>query len=137
MSAGLAIAATNITVSQINENQRWMKLYRKIYNLFLSRDMTHKNDFNTTISQLDNRLKILETNIAKAFTQINTNLNALITSYNLHTHALASPPAVLAKPSVMSFQPTGLKTVTFDVGNQTRNAEVLAWGEPLAPIKLD
>jgi len=136
---GLAAAASNAVTGEVVENQRWMKLYRKIYNLFLFKDMTHKTDFENTISTLNKRIEQLETNLASYVAQVNSAYTNFVTMYDTHNHAGlgGAPTTMQVVPQQTFYTKTSIPTIPLTAANIARNQEVFAWGEELKPLPIN
>jgi len=130
--------AANIVGSEITVAERWLKLYRKIHDLFLKDDFTNRNDHEAAVKQINLRIDTLETGINATLSQINLALNLIQIHGIAHLHLgnLGAPTGPPLPPLVIapaSFVPTppAITTKTFAT---TRNTVLQATGEPVVPI---
>jgi hypothetical protein len=152
---GLAAAATNKVTGEVNTNMRWMRLYRKIYNLFLWKDMAHKKDFETTIDILNKRIEELETNLSAYATQTKLDHDFLVNIYNSHTHTGSGtgvvpglPPVIIpvtittvvpvptSSSSTATYNKTVISSDPLEINNFERDQEVYAWPDDTKPLPV-
>lgn len=128
------MAGTNVTVAE-----RWLKMYRKIHNLFLRHDFTNRNDFEFTLEQINLRITQLETNVTKAVTEFNARISALDRHALIHTHATAAlgppvpalPAHLPGSPIIFSKSKPAQSTQQFVV---SRDSVLQSTGEPVVPV---
>lgn len=135
--------AANAAGSKVTIAERWIKLYRKIHNLFLKKDFTNRQDFEFTVKQLNLRIDSLEQQLNTAINALNTKFSVFETHYNAHTHV--SPPApvnpVVTAPTVPSLVPAPPATspVTQQARTTTQFVEqrdtiLQSTGEAVVPV---
>ena len=120
----------NIVASKVAMSQRWLKLYRTIFNLFLKRDFIHKKDYLEDIINLNARIAELET-------KITTELVKLQAGLAVHAHTTTAPgnptSPPLGPPYTSGFSLTK-PLVHKDLNMDAQNAVQLATGPSMAPL---
>lgn len=137
----LAQLSVNKSVSS-----RWMDLYRKIHNLFISTELAHTKDVALAFKQIDARITALEANVNAMATQLNASITSLGAIVTAHTHPVAtaggptnqagtaapSPtPAPTPTPPTPSATPAVAYQTTF---MKAEDAKLLALGPASAPL---
>lgn len=80
----------NIGTNKVSIAERWRKLYRTIFNMFLKKDFVHIKDFKLFEQQMNARFATLEANMTAAIAATNANIS--IAQLN-HTHPSPQAPA--------------------------------------------
>ena len=96
----------NIVTSKLSVSERWLKLYRKIHNLFIKNELVHILDYQNTIGQLNARIAALESHY-------NAELKAIKLMHNTHVHLYSpgpSAPVPSAPPTVQAIDTPPLVT---------------------------
>lgn len=75
----------NFLTSTVAPQERWLKLYRKIHNLFLSKEFIHTIDYNLMVTQMNGRITELELKLA-------AELAARDIRFNTHVHPSPQAP---------------------------------------------
>jgi len=57
------LPSVNIVTNKFSVKERWLKLYRKIHNLFLKDEFVHVVDYKTMLEQLNLRMSLIEANM--------------------------------------------------------------------------
>lgn len=162
----MGLPNVDVLSNKLSVKERWLKLYRKVFNLFLQFDLVHVVDFRLMLEQLNIRMAAIEANMIAGDAQVAANatvaINTLATGVQTqmstiyaqmasHTHSYVSPggPALTLPatgvPSVSTFQPpivpapptiTTGKVQYTDVALKARNTSLLATGKAIAPLSL-
>jgi len=114
----VALPNRNIITNKLAVQERWIKLYRKIHNLFLKDEFIHKADYLKTVAELNARIAELEGKITSELLLIQLGLN---THFHIAPQAPAgslptAPP--VPPPYTSGFSPTKPvihKTTTMDL----------------------
>ena len=123
---------SNFATSKVAPQERWLKLYRKIHNLFLKDEFIHTVDYNQMVTEMNARITELETKLV-------TELAARDAAYATHFHLAPQaptgqlptlPPTV---PYVHSLTPTKPVVPVVTAMTQT-DAAYQAMGPAFAPI---
>jgi len=122
--------------SRSSINERWLKMYRKIHNLFLRNDYVHVDDYKLMLSQLNTRISELESKLNANITTTNANINKAVLG---HTHICSAPtsssgPGVSTAPA--SPPPaSATKPVEYSQTNlEARDRSLQATGPGVAPL---
>jgi hypothetical protein len=136
-----AQTAANMAGSEVTVAERWLKLYRKIHNLFLRNDFVNKNDFETTLKQINLRVDTLEVNILTMLGQIESQVAGLAAHSSSHIHMVPQAPTGIlpSSPSITApviglaqfIKTPGATSTTIAV--EARDAILQATGEPVIP----
>jgi len=122
--------SANIVTSKIATAQRWMKLYRNIYHMFLKRDFAHKLDYLQDLMQINQRITELETKISTELAKIQAGIAA-------HTHISGGPGSPTSPPTsppyTSGFSPTK-PIVHQDTNSEQWDGLQQATGPSLAPL---
>lgn len=129
----------NLVNNQLSIAQRWLKLYRTIFNAFLKIDFVHIRDFKLFESQMNARIATLEANLAAAVATTNINISTSILG---HTHlapqapagALPTGPGLPVAPLTPVPVPTTPAVNIKDTFAQQQDAIQQATGPALAPL---
>ena len=81
--------ALNLASSK-SKSERWIKLYRKIHNLFIREELAHTKDVDLAVKQLDARITQVEANLNAAIAAVNTSLTSAINVIQAHTHSVTT-----------------------------------------------
>ena len=84
------MSGPNVIQGRASIAERWIKLYRKIHNLFLKDEMVHKEDYLLTLKQLNARISTVEANMAASVSSLSASINAAIAG---HTHQAPQAPS--------------------------------------------
>ena len=143
----MALPSTNIFTNKFSIKERFLKLYRKLYNSFIKDDIVHKLDYKRELIELNARISLLEVTLNATLGMANSNQIALY----VHTHPVNT--AVQVNPvtgtgtgagvahnattsSSLSAIPTlATKPVIHDdFFSKARNAALLSTGPAIAPL---
>ena len=80
----------NFVTSKIAPQERWLKLYRKIHNLYLKDEFIHKQDYLLTLNQLNARITAVETAMNAGFVALKASTETAILT---HIHTVPQAPA--------------------------------------------
>ena len=126
----MALPNTNIVTSKFAVKERWLKLYRTVYNKFLKIDFAHKQDYLQDLTQLNARITELETKITTELTKLQVGLIA-------HAHTTTAPgnptSPPLGPPYTSGFSPTK-PVVHKETFLEQRDAALQATGPAQAPL---
>jgi len=75
----------NLFKSKIAVSERWFKLYRRIHNLFLSKEFIHIEDYKLMFNQLNTRIDNLNQ-------KLDANLNNIAVTFGTHVHVAPQAP---------------------------------------------
>ena len=117
------VLSSNIIAAKNAVAQRFRKLYRKLFILFLQDDFIYTDDYRRELAQLDTRLKVLETAII-------ANTKALLElqlHYQFHVHGVSSAPG--------STGPSGYQPSSFPAANPPAGPGNTVHQKPLAKSK--
>lgn len=129
----------NILGSKLTISERWIKLYRLLFNKFLKKDFVELEDYKMMLTQLNARITQLEAAMNSSVAATNSNIQAAIT---MHTHPSPQAPAGMLQtlPGQMTGsipQPPNSKvpeTQFVNTNMMTKSAQYLALGPALAPL---
>lgn len=154
----MVLPSPNIVTSKISPAERWLKLYRKIHNLFLSKEFVHIIDYNQMVTEMNLRITTIEQTYNAALAAQAEQIQALTAHASTHTHpvstnvtasgsngagpvnstgtgtgtaAPASSPAPAVAAPVGSFTPPVIPVVT---AMQATDAAWMASGPAIAPL---
>jgi hypothetical protein len=160
----VALPSVNILTNKFAVKERWLKLYRKIFHIFMQFDIVHVIDFRLILTQLNARMAAIEANMAAGDAavaasaqaavagltgSVQTQLATLSAQMLAHTHPYVSPagPAVTDIPAglagLSSFSvpkitpPAAVTTGSVqytDSALKSRNSSLLATGPATAPL---
>jgi len=160
----VALPSVNIVTNKFAVKERWLKLYRKIFHIFMQFDIVHVIDFRLMLTQINARMAAIEANMAAgdaavaasgqaAVSSLTTNVQAQLSTLSAqllaHTHGYVSPggPAVTEPPAgltgLSSFSvpkitpPAAVTTGSVqytDAALKTRDSSLLATGPATAPL---
>jgi len=127
------MASPQIISSRSATQERWLKLYRKIHNLFMKDEFIHVEDYRKMITDLNKRISELEQTVQKELTSIQAGLSS---HFHIAPQAPAGaiptqPPA--APPYTSTFKPTQ-PIVTVNAAMQKYDALLQKTGPATAPI---
>ena len=88
----MTLPNANYVTSQVAPQERWLKLYRKIHNLYLKDEFIHKQDYLLALKQLNTRIAAIEASMNSAVATLQANIAASISG---HTHPSPQAPAGL------------------------------------------
>jgi hypothetical protein len=80
----------NILGSKLTISERWIKLYRLLFNKFLKKDFVELEDYKMMFNQLNARITQLETAMNNSIMTTNNNIQSAIA---MHTHMAPQAPA--------------------------------------------
>jgi hypothetical protein len=127
------MASPQIVTSRTATQERWLKLYRKIHNLFMKDELIHVDDYKKMIEDLNRRISELEQTVQKELTSIQAGLSS-------HIHiAPQAPGGALptqppsAPPYTSAFKPTK-PIVPVNAAMQKYDALLQKTGPATAPI---
>jgi hypothetical protein len=126
------MASPDLVTSQVAPQERWLKLYRKIHDLYLKDDFANLRDFETAIKEINARISELE---AKMIIELNKIQAAIAT----HVHTVPQTPAGATVSAPAGAFYTAGYTNTKIVNTRTifadqRNTVLQATGPGVAPI---
>lgn len=78
------MASSNMATSASATQMRWLKLYRKIHNMFMKDEFVHIADYQAMLADLNAKIAMLNA-------KLDANLAATKVQFDTHTHP--SPPA--------------------------------------------
>lgn len=124
---------SNFVTSKIAPQERWLKLYRKIHNLFLKQEFIHTADYNQMVSEMNARITQLEAGLQAELTKINVGLATHIhIAPQAPTGSLpTSPPPVT--PYIAAYAPTK-PVVPVTTAMAAADSALQAMGPAFAPI---
>ena len=127
---------SNLATSKIAPVERFLKLYRKLHDLFLQSDFTNRKDHETAVKQINIRIDTLERNINSTLSQITASLSNILIHANTHIHpglglSPGVPPLVITPSVILVPSPPAITTKSFALA---RNNLLQATGEPVVPI---
>lgn len=85
MEATLAAPSANIATSKLAMSERWLKLYRKIHNLFIKDELVHVGDLQVMLQDINAKIAMLNT-------KLDANLTNLKAQLDSHTHIAPQAP---------------------------------------------
>ena len=123
------MSGPNVVQGRASIAERWIKLYRKIHNLFLKDEFIHKADYLLTLKQLNARISALEAATGAA-------INAAIVG---HTHQAPQAPAgtLPTTPGIANGSfgpPTSPAVEHLTTQMEATDATLQALGPPFSPI---
>ena len=129
----------NILGSKLTISERWIKLYRLLFNKFLKKDFVELEDYKMMLTQLNARITQLETTINSNIAATNQSIQTAITG---HTHMAPQAPAGIVQTAagqmMMSIpKPPNSKvpeTQFVNTNMMRKSAQYLAMGPALAPL---
>ena len=80
----------NILGSKLTISERWIKLYRLLFNKFLKKDFVELEDYKMMFTQLNGRITQLEAAMNNSIMATNNNIQSAIA---MHTHMAPQAPA--------------------------------------------
>jgi PAB1-binding protein PBP1 len=133
------MSGPNVIQGRASVAERWIKLYRKIHNLFLKDEFIHKEDYLLTIKQLNARISAVEANTAAAIAANAAAINAAIVG---HTHQAPQAPSgvIPTTPGIPNGSfgaptpPTTPAVEHLTTVMETTDAGLQALGPPFSPI---
>jgi len=145
----VSLPNVNFITNKLAVKERWLKLYRKIHNLFLVKEFVHVDDYKLMLEQLNTRITAVETNMAAGDAAVTAALNSsttsIYTAISGHIHIApqapsgaipTSPPTPppVAPPIPPAPAPTTPIIKYTDVALQTYDAALKGMGPAIAPI---
>ena len=129
------MASPQIVSSKLAVQERWLKLYRRIHNLFIKDELVHIDDFKTEIDNIHKRIDQLNA-------KLDSNLSNIAATHNAHTHQWAGgnaggPVGGVTTPSPTPFtpDPTAIVRVPFvDKNMKAYERALQSTGPAMAPI---
>lgn len=127
------MASPQIISSRFATQERWLKLYRKIHNLFMKDEFIHVVDYNQMVTEMNARITLLETALQVELAKIQVGLAAHIHNAPQAPGGIlpTTPPA--APPYTTGYSPTK-PVVPVTVAMKAFDAALQATGPAMAPI---
>ena len=145
----MSLPNANFITNKLAVKERWLKLYRTVYNKFLKRDIVHVNDFKLMLKNINTRLATIEANVAAGdaacMGALSSSTAAITTAIAVHFHvapqapagSLPTGPAIpppVAPPVPPAPAPTTPPTEYVDIALQNKGAALLGMGPATAPL---
>ncbi len=91
---------------KINNQSRWVKLYRKIHNLFISKELTHVKDVDLAFKQLDARVTALEAAVNASMATMGAQMTAINAVVLSHVHPVTTAGGPTNQAGIAAPTPT-------------------------------
>jgi len=131
----MAFPSPNIVTNQVSTKERWLKLYRKIHNMFLKDEFIHIVDYNKMVTEMNARFAELETKLTAELTKVQVGL-----ATHIHNAPQApagtlptTPPILPLPPYQMAYAPTK-PIVPVTTAMQQTDLALQATGPGVAPL---
>lgn len=129
------MASPQIASLRTATQERWLKLYRKIHNMFIKDELVHIDDFKTEINNIHKRIDQLNA-------KLDSNLANIAASHNSHTHQwtggnAGGPVGGITAPTPAPFNPDPtaiVRTPFVDKNMQAYDRALQSTGPAMAPI---